>query len=107
MRPIQPTELSPKVKFGGDLCLLPYMASPLNISAMSYGALGKSAIRALNRGVKMSLFFHNTGEGGLSSYYLEAGGDIVWQIGTGYFGCRNLEGAFDGSMFRESSQLKL
>jgi len=107
MRPIQLKGPLPRVKFGGDECLLHYMASPLNISAMSYGALGKNAIRALNRGAKIGSFFHNSGEGGLSSYHLEAGGDIVWQIGTGYFGCRDLKGGFDESMFRESSRLEV
>jgi len=95
----------PRVKFGGDRCSKPYMCSPLNISAMSYGALSKNAIRALNKGASIGGFSHNTGEGSLSPYHLEAGGDIVWQIGTGYFGCRDLDGGFDPDLFKESATL--
>jgi glutamate synthase domain-containing protein 2 len=104
MVPIHPTDLSPRVKFGGEQCSQPYLASPLNISAMSYGALSKNAIMALNKGAKIGGFSHNTGEGSLSPYHLEHGGDIVWQIGTGYFGCRNAEGNFDVELFKENSQ---
>ena len=81
------------------------MASPLNISAMSYGALSSNAIRALNKGAKIGGFSHNTGEGSLSPYHLEAGGDIVWQIGTGYFGCRTEDGNFDPELFKKSATL--
>jgi len=94
-----------RVKFGGDRCSKPYMCSPLNISAMSYGALSKNAIRALNKGASIGGFSHNTGEGSLSPYHLEAGGDIVWQIGTGYFGCRDAQGEFDPELFKESATL--
>jgi glutamate synthase domain-containing protein 2 len=104
MVPKHPTDLSPRLKFGGEQCSQPYMASPLNISAMSYGALSKNAIRALNKGAKIGGFSHNTGEGSLSPYHLEHGGDIVWQIGTGYFGCRNAEGNFDAELFKENSR---
>lgn len=93
-----------RVKFGGDQCTKPYLASPLNISAMSYGALSKNAIMALNRGAKIGGFAHNTGEGSLSPYHLEHGGDIVWQIGTGYFGCRDDEGNFNPMLFQKNSQ---
>lgn len=99
-------EHDPRVKFGGDRCAKPYMASPLNISAMSYGALSKNAIRALNKGAKIGGFSHNTGEGSLSPYHLEAGGDIVWQIGTGYFGCRTEEGKFNPELFEKSATLE-
>lgn len=95
----------PRVKFGGDRCEKPYMASPMNISAMSYGALSANAIRALNKGAKIGGFSHNTGEGSLSPYHLEAGGDIVWQIGTGYFGCRTEEGKFNPELFAKSATL--
>ena len=95
----------PRVKFGGDRCSKPYMASPLNISAMSYGALSSNAIRALNKGAKIGGFSHNTGEGSLSPYHLEAGGDIVWQIGTGYFGCRTEDGQFSPDIFKQSAKL--
>jgi len=72
---------------------------------MSFGALGKNAIMALNKGAKMGGFFHNTGEGGLSPYHLKYGGDIVWQIGTGYFGCRREAGGFDVDKFVETANL--
>lgn len=103
---IQPkhlTDFDPRVKFGGPDCSKPYMASPLNISAMSYGALSKNAIMALNKGAKIGGFSHNTGEGSMSPYHLEHGGDIVWQIGTGYFGCRSEDGGFNQETFRENA----
>lgn len=98
-------ELDPRVKFGGERCTKPYLASPLNISAMSYGALSGNAIRALNKGAKMGGFSHNTGEGSLSPYHREAGGDIVWQIGTGYFGCRTTDGNFNPDLFEQTATL--
>ena len=90
-----------RVKVGGPACTQPYWASHLNVSAMSYGSLSRRAILALNLGAKLGGFAHNTGEGGLSPYHLEHGGDLVWQIGTGYFGCRNADGSFDEVAFRE------
>jgi glutamate synthase domain-containing protein 2 len=101
LQPKHLDNLDPRIKFGGSDCSQPYMASPLNISAMSFGALSKNAIMALNKGAKIGGFSHNTGEGGLSPYHLEHGGDIVWQIGTGYFGCRDGDGNFDVDKFRE------
>jgi glutamate synthase domain-containing protein 2 len=95
---------SPRIKFGGADCTKPYDASPLNISAMSYGALSKNAIMALNKGAKEGGFAHNTGEGGLSPYHLKYGGDIIWQIGTGYFGCRDEHGNFDKELFKEKAR---
>ena len=103
MLPLHIEDTDPRVKFGGDQCTQPYMASPLNISAMSYGALSDNAIRALNKGAKIGGFSHNTGEGSLSPYHLEAGGDIVWQIGTGYFGCRTQDGKFDPELFKKTA----
>ncbi len=94
-------EKEPRVTIGGSDCSKPYSASLFNISAMSYGALSKNAVLALNRGARMGNFYHNTGEGGLSPYHLEGGGDVVWQIGTGYFGCRTKDGKFNPEMFRE------
>ncbi|MBC8258972.1 MAG: FMN-binding glutamate synthase family protein [SAR324 cluster bacterium] len=82
-----------RVLIGGPECKQSYSASLLNISAMSYGALSKNAVIALNQGAKIGGFAHNTGEGGLSPYHLQ-GGDLIWQVGTGYFGCRNEEGRF-------------
>ena len=105
LNPVHIEDTQPRIKFGGADCSKPYHASPLNISAMSYGALSKHAILALNKGAKLGNFSHNTGEGGLSPYHLEHGGDIVWQIGTGYFSCRNSEGNFDEKKFAEKAQL--
>lgn len=93
----------PRIQFGCSNCSQPYDASPLNISAMSFGALSQNAIMALNKGAKTGGFAHNTGEGGLSPYHLEHGGDLIWQIGTGYFGCRDSEGGFDEVLFTEKA----
>lgn len=94
------TDYNPRVMVGNDQCRQPYKASILNISAMSFGAISKNAVLALNKGAKKGGFSHNTGEGGLSPYHLEGGGDIVWQIGTGYFGCRNHDGSFNAEKFK-------
>lgn len=94
-----------RTTFGGPDCTQPYEASLLNISAMSFGALSKNAIMALNGGAKAGGFAHNTGEGGLSPYHLAKGGDIIWQIGTGYFGCRKQDGSFSEDLFAEKSRL--
>jgi len=92
---------SPRVEVGGPDCALPYSASILNISAMSFGALSQNAILALNGGAALGGFAHNTGEGGISPYHLEPGGDLIWQIGTGYFGCRHKDGTFSSETFAE------
>ncbi len=97
----------PRVCLGGPDCRQPYAASHLNISAMSYGSLSRTAIEALNRGAKMGGFLHNTGEGSISPYHLKWGGDLVWQIGTGYFGCRDSSGRFDAGRFRDKAQLEV
>jgi len=102
-RDLHTIDESPRVTIGGPNCKQPYSASVLNISAMSYGSLSKNAILALNRGAKEGNFFHNTGEGGLSPHHLKYGGDIVWQIGTGYFGCRNSQGQFDPDTFKKNA----
>jgi len=94
-----------RVEVGGPDCRAPYRASILNISAMSFGALSPNAILALNRGAQLGGFAHNTGEGGLSPYHLEPGGDLVWQIGTGYFGCRDARGEFSPEAFRQKATL--
>jgi glutamate synthase domain-containing protein 2 len=94
-----------RVTFGGPDCKQPYSASVLNVSAMSFGALSKNALLALNGGAKMGNFAHNTGEGGLSPYHLKNGGDLIWQIGTGYFGCRDQEGNFSEKHFSEKANL--
>jgi glutamate synthase domain-containing protein 2 len=82
-------------------CTQPYSASLLNISAMSYGALSANAVRALNRGAKLGGFAHDTGEGGVSPYHREHGGDLIWEVGSGYFGCRNPDGTFNAEKFAE------
>ena len=101
---ISPVHVDPKglrVLVGGKNCHKPYLASIFNISAMSYGSLSTNAVRALNGGAHDGHFAHNTGEGGLSPYHLENKGDIIWQIGTGYFGCRDERGNFSETLFKE------
>lgn len=92
-----------RVHVGGPDCTQPYSASLLNISAMSYGSLSKNAILALSKGAKIGNFAHNTGEGGVSPYHFGGGGDLIWQIGTGYFGCRTETGHFNPDTFRETA----
>src|SRR5699024_5608753 len=86
-------------------CRHPYSASLFNISAMSFGALSKNAIKALNIGAKAGNFFHDTGEGAISDYHLQ-GGDLVWEIGTGYFGCRTKDGNFNPEIFEKKAALE-
>jgi len=92
-----------RIQVGSADCTKPYSASVFNISAMSYGALSPPAILALNAGAQRGGFFHDTGEGSISAYHREHGGDLVWQIGSGYFGCRNHDGAFDSGRFAENA----
>ena len=99
-----PKEELPRVIVGNEQCTKPYNASLLNISAMSFGSLSDRAQMSLNRGAKKGNFYHNTGEGGISPYHLE-GGDLCWQIGTGYFGCRDEQGRFDPVLFAEKSKI--
>jgi glutamate synthase domain-containing protein 2 len=91
---------------GGPDCAQPYDASIFNISAMSFGSLSPDAIRALNTGARLGGFAHNTGEGGLSAHHREPGGDLIWQIGTGYFGCRSEAGLFDPDRFKDQAALE-
>ncbi len=104
---IHPEDLNqdPRVIVGGPDCSQPYSASIFNISAMSFGSLSENAILALNGGAKLGNFAHNTGEGGLSDYHQQPGGDIIWQIGTGYFGCRNIDGTFNEEAFKQRAHL--
>src|SRR5665647_871313 len=88
-----------RIAIGGADCSKPYSASVFNISAMSFGALSPNAVRALNAGAKKGGFAHDTGEGGVSPYHRENGGDIIWEIGSGYFGCRNRDGTFNPQEF--------
>ena len=92
-----------RTDIGASTCTLPYSASVLNVSAMSFGALSANAILALNHGAKRGRFFHDTGEGSISRYHREPGGDLVWEIGSGYFGCRSPTGAFDPAKFRDAA----
>src|SRR2546429_2020435 len=88
-----------RVTVGGPDCAKPYSASVFNISAMSFGALSPNAVRALNAGAKKGGFAHDTGEGGVSPYHHENGGDLIWEVGSGYFGCRNRDGSFNPAEF--------
>jgi len=99
-----------RITIGGPDCLKPYSASIFNISAMSFGALSANAIRALNGGAKRGNFAHDTGEGGFSPYHRENGGDIIWEVGSGYFSCRNGDGTFCVEKFEalaNSDQIKM
>ncbi|HET9019950.1 MAG TPA: FMN-binding glutamate synthase family protein [Acetobacteraceae bacterium] len=93
-----------RITIGGADCRHPYDTSILNISAMSFGALSANAIRALNAGAKLGNFAHDTGEGGFSPYHRENGGDIIWEVGSGYFGCRDQAGHFDAAKFAAQAQ---
>jgi glutamate synthase domain-containing protein 2 len=97
--------LDPKVRLGGADCLQPYDIAMLNVSAMSFGALSANAIEALNTGAARGGFAHDTGEGGISPYHLRGGGDLIWEIGSGYFGCRDADGRFDAAAFAEKAHL--
>ena len=93
-----------RVKVGGPACAHPYDISLFNISAMSFGALSANAVLALNKGAKLGNFAHDTGEGSISRHHLVHGGDIIWEIGSGYFGCRNAEGKFDANKFEQNAR---
>ena len=93
-----------RVRIGGPDCLQPYHASVFNISAMSFGALSAHAIQALNAGARRGGFAHDTGEGSISRWHRVHGGDLIWEIGSGYFGCRDEQGRFDGDRFRANAQ---
>ena len=103
---IVPNENAPpewRVDVGSSQCSQPYSASLFNISAMSFGSLSANAIMALNKGAAAGNFYHDTGEGGLSRYHRSHGGDLVWEIGSGYFGCRNEDGTFNPEKFKETA----
>ncbi len=103
LTPKDQSELEPRVFVGGRDCGQPYLASILNISAMSYGSLSANAVLALNRGAKLGGFAHDTGEGGVSPYHLAYGGDLIWEIGSGYFGAREKDGRFSAERFAETA----
>ena len=94
-----------RIEVGGPYCKKPYNASILNISAMSFGALSSNAIMALNEGAKQGCFAHDTGEGGVSKYHKKFGGDLIWQIGSGYFGCNDEDGNFSLERFKKTAAL--
>ncbi|WP_136474073.1 FMN-binding glutamate synthase family protein [Pseudomonas sp. DG56-2] len=99
-----PDPASFRIAIGGPQCRQPYSASIFNISAMSFGALSANAIAALNQGAKQGRFAHDTGEGSISPYHREHGGDLIWEIGSGYFGCRTSAGRFDPERFAEQAR---
>lgn len=101
--PLAVPDEHPRVSIGGPDCSKPYSMSLMNVSAMSFGALSANAILALNNGARMGGFAHDTGEGGLSQYHLDGGGDLVWEIGTGYFSTRTEDGRFDPAQFRDKA----
>lgn len=94
-----------RIAVGGPQCTQPYSASVFNISAMSFGSISPNAIRALNEGARRGGFYHDTGEGSLSSYHRENGGDIVWEIGSGYFGACERAGVFSEARFADNARL--
>lgn len=104
MAPAPEPDRNQRVSVGSSQCKTPYDAALLNISAMSFGALGAKAIEALNLGAANGGFYHDTGEGGLSRYHKANGGDLVWELGSGYFGCRDENGNFDPEHFRDTAQ---
>jgi hypothetical protein len=103
MAPKPPAAEPFRILIGGRDCRHLYSASVFNISAMSFGSISANAIRSLNKGARLGGFAHDTGEGGFSPYHREHGGDIIWEIGTGYFGCRNKDGSFAPAKFAETA----
>jgi len=103
--PTMTIDPNPRITIGNEQSSQAYNASIFNISAMSFGALSAKAIESLNKGAKLGNFYHDTGEGGISPYHQRHGGDLVWEIGSGYFGCRNDKGQFDSNLFAESASL--
>lgn len=104
MRAVHAEGPIPRVTLGGPACTQPYDIALLNVSAMSFGALSGNAIEALNAGAAMGGFAHDTGEGAISPYHLKHGGDLIWEIGSGYFGCRTPDGLFDADSFRAKAE---
>ncbi len=102
---VHPDNSDPRIKVGAPGTKQPYAASVLNISAMSFGSLGAHAIEALNRGAAKGGFYHDSGEGGVSRHHKAGGGDLVWELGSGYFGCRDKDGGFDPVQFEETAKL--
>ena len=110
MAPVEPKTHDFRIAMGEGRCGKPYSASVFNISAMSFGAISANAILALNEGARRGRFFHDTGEGSISQWHRANGGDLVWEVGSGYFGCRDAQGRFDEKRFAEnaaSDQVKM
>ena len=101
-RPVEPPDEPFRVRVGGPDCARPYDMALMNVSAMSFGALSANALRALNNGARKGRFAHDTGEGGLTPYHL-GGADVIWEIGSGYFGTRTKDGAFDPDQFADKA----
>ena len=104
MIPSQIKDINFRITVGGPDCTQPYSLSVFNISAMSFGALSANAVLALNRGAVLGNFAHDTGEGGISHYHKKYGGDLIWNIGSGYFGCRDEKGQFSSERFAERAR---
>lgn len=102
--PVDVPKIGPRVRVGGPHCTRPYDLSLLNVSAMSYGSLSKQAVMAMNKGAAKGGFAHNTGEGGLTEYHLKYGADLIWELGSGYFGARTADGMLDRALFKEKSR---
>ena len=110
LQPVQPDPASFRIRVGGSQCQQAYELSRLNISGMSFGALSPNAVKALNKGAALGGFAHDTGEGSISAHHREHGGDLIWQIASGYFGCRTSDGHFDPERFAlqaQSPQVKM
>ncbi len=101
----KPDDVVPSVRLGGPHCTQPYDIALLNVSAMSFGSMSGNAIEALNAGAAMGGFAHDTGEGSISKYHLKHGGDLIWEIASGYFGCRTPDGHFDPDRFAERASM--
>ncbi len=104
MRPAAVPKADFRLTIGGSACAKPYAASVLNISGTSFGSVGANAILALNKGAKLGGFAHDTGEGAISKYHRKGGGDLVWQVASGYFGCRTPDGRFDPALFAKTAR---
>ncbi|PYE18051.1 glutamate synthase domain-containing protein 2 [Williamsia limnetica] len=103
MAPVKIGAAVPTVRIGGPQCSAPFDASLFNISSMSFGALSANAVRAMNKGAALGGFLHETGEGGITAHHLEYGAPLVWEIGSGYFGCRDRDGHFDPELFAQKA----
>ncbi len=104
LAPVHPKSSDFRIQVGGPDCAQPYSLSVFNISAMSFGSLSANAILALNKGAKLGGFAHDTGEGGVSVHHRQHGGDLIWEIGSGYFGCRAADGGFSPETFTATAR---